>query len=45
MPPDSLMKFKGKSFIAIVLSPEPPFADWFIFDRKTRAERVIVDLL
>ena len=29
MPPDSLMKFKGKSFIAIVLSPEPPFADWF----------------
>jgi septum site-determining protein MinC len=23
------MKFKGKSFIAIVLSPEPPFADWF----------------
>ncbi|MEM5584607.1 septum site-determining protein MinC [Roseibium sp. AS2] len=23
------MKFKGKSFIAIVLSPELPFADWF----------------
>ncbi|MEM9630785.1 MAG: septum site-determining protein MinC [Pseudomonadota bacterium] len=23
------MKFKGKSFIAIVLSPEPPFEDWF----------------
>ncbi|WP_150526705.1 septum site-determining protein MinC [Roseibium sediminis] len=23
------MKFKGKSFIAIVLTPEPPFADWF----------------
>ncbi|MCV0426237.1 MAG: septum site-determining protein MinC [Roseibium sp.] len=23
------MKFKGKSFIAIVLAPEPPFADWF----------------
>ena len=23
------MKFKGKSFIAIVLSPEPPFAEWF----------------
>lgn len=23
------MKFKGKSFIAIVLSPEPPFDDWF----------------
>jgi septum site-determining protein MinC len=23
------MKFKGKSFIAIVLSPEPPFSDWF----------------
>ncbi|WP_269583225.1 septum site-determining protein MinC [Roseibium sp. Sym1] len=22
------MKFKGKSFIAIVLSPEPPFSDW-----------------
>lgn len=22
------MKFKGKSFIAIVLSPEPPFTDW-----------------
>ena len=22
------MKFKGKSFIAIVLSPEAPFADW-----------------
>ena len=23
------MKFKGKSFIAIVLSPEAPYADWF----------------
>ncbi|WP_420411461.1 septum site-determining protein MinC [Roseibium sp.] len=23
------MKFKGKSFIAIVLSPEPPYEDWF----------------
>ncbi|EFO28878.1 septum site-determining protein MinC [Roseibium sp. TrichSKD4] len=23
------MKFKGKSFIAIVLTPEQPFADWF----------------
>ncbi|MCX2723553.1 septum site-determining protein MinC [Roseibium salinum] len=23
------MKFKGKSFIAIVLTPEPPFTDWF----------------
>ncbi|MBO9418242.1 septum site-determining protein MinC [Labrenzia sp. R4_2] len=23
------MKFKGKSFIAIVLSPEPPYQDWF----------------
>ncbi|CTQ52865.1 Septum site-determining protein MinC [Roseibium album] len=23
------MKFKGKSFIAIVLTPEPPFSDWF----------------
>ncbi|POF32237.1 septum site-determining protein MinC [Roseibium marinum] len=23
------MKFKGKSFIAIVLTPEPPFPDWF----------------
>jgi septum site-determining protein MinC len=23
------MKFKGKSFIAIVLSPEPPFTEWF----------------
>lgn len=23
------MKFKGKSFIAIVLAPEPPFTDWF----------------
>jgi len=23
------MKFKGKSFIAIVLSPEQPFEDWF----------------
>ncbi|TYC51239.1 septum formation inhibitor MinC [Rhodobacterales bacterium] len=23
------MKFKGKSFIAIVLTPEPPFEDWF----------------
>jgi septum site-determining protein MinC len=23
------MKFKGKSFIAIVLTPEPPFNDWF----------------
>ncbi|MEP3427295.1 MAG: septum site-determining protein MinC [Roseibium sp.] len=23
------MKFKGKSFIAIVLTPEPPYEDWF----------------
>ncbi|PVB60552.1 septum site-determining protein MinC [Labrenzia sp. 011] len=23
------MKFKGKSFIAIVLTPEPPFPEWF----------------